>query len=95
MKKSKEVLLEDNHIHQELWGMEVDENVELRKDLDDLIKTFYGWGLSKKTYDGSDYTLNEEGYVRVFQRMVKLSKKYELYPYNQEVVRMKDEWENK
>ena len=73
------------------------ENEELKKDLDYLIKTFYGWGLSKKTYDGSDYTLDEEAYdlmTWLLDDGKKLSKKYRLYPYNQEVVRMKDEWES-
>jgi hypothetical protein len=86
---TKAELLEDNHIYQELWGMEVDENIELKKDLDDLIKTFYTWGISKKTYDGSDYTLSDEGYdtMNNLQKYgKKLAKKHRMYPYDQEIV---------
>lgn len=74
------------------------ENKNLRNDLDDLIKTFYGWGLSIKKEDdwGSDYSLEEEGYDtmnNLLNHGKKLSKKYGMYPYNQEIVRMKEKWE--
>lgn len=70
-----------------------EENENLRNDLDELIKCFYTWGISNKKEEnfGSDYTPEMEGYDtmnNLLNEGKKLSKKYGMYPYNQEIVRM-------
>jgi len=79
------------------------ENEELRKDLDGLIHRLYRTNIDVKitetTGDHPYGTSVEDSCMGFFFGTLKdiprITKKYGLYPYNQEVVRMKDEWENK
>lgn len=76
------------------------ENEELRKDLDDLIHRVYQTNIDVKitdeTGDHPDGTSIEDSCMGFFFSVLKdipsLTKKYGFYPYNQEVVRVGDDW---